>query len=376
MGPDAMGLDSMGRAAMRGKGLLVMAGGTGGHVFPALAVAERLRELGVPLTWLGTGRGLEATVVPRAGFPFAAIGARGLRGTGIVRQITGSLWLIGILVQCLGLMLRLRPRAVLGMGGYASGPGGLAAWLMRIPLVIHEQNAVPGVTNRLLALLASRVLESFPGSFAATRKALCTGNPVRAAVAGLAESEVRRHRPGEPLRLLVAGGSQGAAALNRVLPEALALIPDRGLKVWHQVGRLDAGLTPRRYAALGIEARVEPFIEDVAAAYAWAGLVVCRSGAATVFELCAAGLPAILVPFPHAVDDHQTANARYLSERGAAILLPQEGLDAATLAGLLGSLCEAPARLTEMAQRARRLACPEATARVAGQCLEVLNARA
>jgi len=356
-------------------GLMLMAGGTGGHVFPALAVAEHLRASGVPLTWLGTGRGLEATLVPRAGYPFTAVSARSLRRTGLLKQLAAPLWLVLALIECLWLLRRQKPGAVLGMGGYASGPGGLAAWLMRIPLLIHEQNAVPGVTNRLLAAFATRVMESFPDSFPARRSALCTGNPVRAEVAALASSAARGPGPDGALRLLVVGGSHGAAALNRVVPEALARMPRHAIDVWHQVGRLDAGETGKRYAALGIEARVEPFIEDVATAYAWAGLCLCRAGASTLFELCAAGAPAILVPYPYAVDDHQSANARYLAERGAAILLPQGDLDETALAALLGALRDDPARRAGMAAEARGLACPEATARVAAQCLEVLHAR-
>ncbi|MGQ0591351.1 MAG: undecaprenyldiphospho-muramoylpentapeptide beta-N-acetylglucosaminyltransferase [Gammaproteobacteria bacterium] len=356
-------------------GLMVMAGGTGGHVFPALAVAEHLRASGVPLTWLGTGRGLEATLVPRAGYPFMAVSTRGLRRTGALKQLAAPLWLVLALIECLWHLRRQKPGAVLGMGGYASGPGGLAAWLMRIPLLIHEQNAVPGVTNRLLAAFATRVMESFPDSFPARRGALRTGNPVRAEIAALASSAARGPGAGGTLRLLVVGGSQGAAVLNRVVPEALALMPGRPIEVWHQVGRLDGGETGKRYTTLGIEARVEPFIEDVATAYAWAGLVLCRAGASTLFELCAAGAPAILVPYPYAVDDHQSVNARYLAGRGAAILLPQVDLEETALAALLGALRDDPARRAEMAARARRLACPEATASVAAQCLEVLHAR-
>lgn len=365
----------MGIAAMLGKGLMVMAGGTGGHVFPALAVAAELRASGVPLCWLGTRRGLEATLVPRAGYAFTAVRTRGLRRTGLVQQLSAPFWLAIAIVECLLVMLRQKPGAVLGMGGYASGPGGLAAWLMRIPLLIHEQNAVPGVTNRLLAVLARRVMESFPASFPARRRALRTGNPVRAEIAAMASGAAQARAPGGSLRLLVIGGSQGAQILNRVVPEALARIPGRGLAVWHQVGRLDEGVTAARYAALGLEARVEPFIEDVARAYAWADLCLCRAGASTIFELSAAGVASILVPYPYAVDDHQTANARYLTERGAAMLLPQGDLDETALAGLLTTLRDAPARRAAMAAQARDLACPAAAARVAEQCLEVLRAR-
>ncbi len=363
-------------AVMPGNGLMIMAGGTGGHVFPALAVAERLRAAGVPLAWLGTPRGLEATLVPRQGFPFTAVATRGVRRTGLIQKLAAPLWIAIALIECLAVMRRRKPGAVLGMGGYASGPGGLAAWLMRIPLLIHEQNAVPGVTNRFLAALATRVMESFPRSFPARRQALRTGNPVRAEIAALATSGARAEASGGTLRLLVVGGSQGAEVLNRVVPEALVRIPGRALVVWHQVGRLDGGATAARYAALGIEARVLPFIEDVAAAYAWADLCLCRAGASTIFELCAAGVPAILVPYPYAVDDHQTRNARHLAERGAAILLPQPDLHAETLAELLTALRGDPARRAAMAAKARDLACPEAAARVAEQCLKVLDARA
>lgn len=353
---------------MEVKPVLVMAGGTGGHVFPALAVAERLRELGVPLLWLGTARGLEARVVPEAGFQLVTLPVGGFRGKGLMRQILAPLGALHALFRCLGLFLRKRPGAVLGLGGYASGPGGLAAWLLRIPLVIHEQNAVPGLTNRILAHLATRILESFPGSFRASLKAVHTGNPVRHKV--LAVPAHGPARAPEGLRLLVLGGSQGASILNRVVPAALVGIQSSLAGVWHQSGAAEQELTQKRYAELGVPARVEAFIAEIASAYGWADLALCRAGASTLFELCAAGLPAILVPYPHAVDDHQTANARYLAARGAAILLPQPDLEEDRIAALIEALARTPERLRAMAAEARRFAMPAATEAVAEHCLE------
>ncbi len=351
---------------------MVMAGGTGGHIFPALAVAEALRALGVPVLWLGSRHGPESEIVPRAGFPFTALQVSSLRGQPLFQQLLTALVLVRNVLRCLVLIARTRPAAILGMGGYASGPGGLAAWLMRVPLLIHEQNAVPGLTNRVLARLARRCLESFPGTFGHGR-GMHTGNPVRAAVVAVrGERQEAPSDPDQPLRLLVMGGSQGARVLNQTVPSAVALVkPSAAIAVWHQVGRLDQGDTRRAYAAQGLEARVEPFIEDMAAAYRWADLVVCRAGASTVFELAAAGIPAILAPYPFAVDDHQTANARYLAERGAAVLMPQAQLDATRLAALLASLCADRARLAAMARAATALATPDAAGRVARQCLEV-----
>lgn len=352
--------------------ILITAGGTGGHVYPALAIALELRERGVPVLWLGTRRGLEARVVPAAGIPMAWLSVSGLRGKGWVRRLLAPFMLGWSGLQALWVLLRHRPRVVVGMGGFASGPGALTAWLLRIPVVIHEQNAVAGMTNRILARFARRVLEGFPQTFDSRVGATHTGNPVRREIAALPMPEQRPLGTHERLHLLVLGGSQGAQALNEVLPKALReLAPNDRPEVWHQAGARTLQDTSEAYQRARINARVEAFIEDMAAAYAWADLVLCRSGALTVAELTAAGVGAVLVPFPHAVDDHQTANARFMSEAGAAVLLPQSELTPARVVGLITRLQHDRDRLRAMAKAARALAAPEATARVTRICLEV-----
>lgn len=358
--------------------VLIMAGGTGGHVFPALAVAHRLRAQGVEVTWLGTRRGLEARLVPAAGFPIEYISVSGLRGRGLAGWVLAPLRLSRALLQALGICRRQRPGAVLGLGGFVTGPGGVAAWLLRRPLVIHEQNAVAGLTNRLLAHLARRVLEAFPGSFPAGIDTTVTGNPVRDEILALPEPAQRfaeRADRNAPLRLLVIGGSLGAQALNETLPAALAsLAAEQRPEVWHQAGRDKDARARQAYADCGIEARVDPFIADMAGAYAWADLVICRAGALTVSELAAVGLGAILVPYPHAVDDHQTRNALYLSEAGAARLILQNELTPDRLGQVLKELLQGGREgLLEMAGKARRLARPDATDAVARTCLEVMH---
>ncbi len=358
--------------------IAVMAGGTGGHVFPALAVAERLRAEGLEGFWIGTRRGMEARLVPQHGFPMEWIGIEGLRGKGWATLALAPFRLATALWQAGEILRRRRPAAVLGMGGFASGPGGLMARVLGLPLVIHEQNRVPGMTNQWLSRIATRVFEAFPGSFPAARGAVACGNPVRPEITDLAPPTlrlgVRLLAPG-PRHLLVLGGSLGARALNRTLPLALALLPaDARLEVRHQAGERTLAEAQQAYAEAGVEATVTPFIADMAQAYAWADLVVCRAGALTISELAAAGLPAVLVPYPHAVDDHQTGNARYLTEVGAAELLPEAHLNAGTLAYQLLGLLGDPARLMAMAQAARAQAQPEAAARGAAACREVLQA--
>ncbi len=352
--------------------VLLMAAGTGGHVQPALVVAARLVAAGLRVEWLGTAAGIESRLVPAAGYRLHRIAIGGVRGKGLGGWLAAGPRLLAALAAALALIGRLRPALALGMGGYVTAPGGLAAWLSRTPLVIHEQNAVPGLANRLLAPLASRVLEAFPGSFPARRRALCTGNPVRPEIAALAPPGERLAGRAGALRLLVLGGSQGARALNRVLPEAVARCPAR-LELRHQCGprQLEAARAAWRAAGLAIEP--EPYIEDMAAAYAWADLVLARAGAMTVAELAAAGIGALLVPYPFAVDDHQRHNARPLVEAGAAQLVEERELDAATLAALLEALAGDRARLLEMACRARELARPEAGERVAARCAELLD---
>ncbi len=350
--------------------VLIMAGGTGGHVFPALAVADVLRSRACQVVWLGTRRGIEARLVPAAGIPMEWVRVSGLRGKGLTSWLLAPLRLLQALGDAFGAIRRTRPDVVLGLGGFVAGPGGLAARLLGRPLVIHEQNAIAGLTNRILARFADTVAEAFPGSFAPGVGAVAVGNPVRRAIEALTAGAAER-LPRAPRHLLVFGGSQGARALNRLVPAALAqLAPAERPAVVHQTGRDRRETTAGAYGALGVEADVREFIDDMAAAYAWADLAVSRSGALTVAELAAAGLPALLVPFPAAVDDHQTRNARYLADRGAALLLAEDGLTADRLASELRTLLGSDDRaLAAMAEAARRAATPGAAERLAALCL-------
>jgi len=348
--------------------IVIMAGGTGGHVFPGLAVAEELRAGGHEVIWLGSAQGLEARLVPAAGLVLEPIAISGLRGKGMFALLFAPWRLLRAVAQSLGILRRLHPGVVLGMGGFVSGPGGLAAWLLRLPLCVHEQNAVAGLTNRLLARLAVRVMEAFPGSLPGAE---AVGNPVRRDLHALSDVQQRLAGREGPLRLLVIGGSQGARRLNQVVPAALGQLRERlSVEVRHQTGTTDQELVRRSYTTLGVEARAEAFIDDMAAAYAWADLVICRAGALTVAELTAVGLGSILVPYPHAVDDHQTANARWLCEREAALLLPEHELTPAALAGVLAELGGDRERLNTMAASARRLSRPAAAAEIAAACLQ------
>jgi UDP-N-acetylglucosamine--N-acetylmuramyl-(pentapeptide) pyrophosphoryl-undecaprenol N-acetylglucosamine transferase len=353
--------------------VLIMAGGTGGHVFPALAVARELLGRGVPVVWLGTRRGLEATVVPAAGIPIEWISVTGLRGKALGRMVRAPAMLAVAAWQAMRVLRRLRPCAVLGMGGFVTGPGGVMAWLLGRPLCIHEQNAIPGLTNRVLSRLARRVMTAFPDSFPASRQALVTGNPVREEIARLPSPPERFEGRSGPLRLLVLGGSLGAQALNETVPVALALLSaqERPL-VRHQVGQRKLESARAAYRTAGVDAELLPFVDDMAAVYGWADLVVCRAGALTVSELAAAGVGAVLVPYPHAVDDHQTHNAGFLVDGGAGILISQSQLSAERLAGVLRDFDGDRQRLLEMATAARALARPQAARVVADSCLEML----
>lgn len=347
---------------MSGGMVLIMAGGTGGHVFPALAVARALRADGIAVAWLGSRGGMEERVVRRDGIAFHGIRIRGLRGKGVTAWLLAPLRLAGAVAEALAVMIRLRPRVVLGMGGFAAGPGGLAAWLLRRPLVIHEQNAVAGWTNRLLARLARRVLGAYPHVLGSVE---VVGNPVRPEIAALPAPAVRFAGRRGPLRVLVLGGSQGARALNATVPEALAQLPaEIAVEVIHQTGVSEQAQTQQAYARLGVQAEVLAFIEDMATAYGWADLAVCRAGALTLAEVTAAGVGTVLVPYPHAVDDHQTRNAEYLVAARAAVLQPQDSLTVAGLAELLAPLLGDRDRLRDMARQARGLARPDATAEV------------
>lgn len=350
---------------------LIMAGGTGGHVFPALALAKALQQQGHEVEWLGTQRGLEASIVPAAGFHLHCLQIGGLRGRGLLNLLKAPWLILRAIFVVSGILRRLRPHVVVGLGGYVTGPGGVAARLAGIPLVIHEQNAVAGTTNRLLAWIAKRVLTAFP---AVLPRAICIGNPVREAISALPPPEMRQHTPADPLRLLVLGGSLGAAALNQLVPKALAKISaDERPDVWHQVGKQHVAAAEFNYGELRVIADIEPFIADMAEALAWADLVVCRAGALTVAELCAAGVASILVPYPHAIDDHQTANAKWLVAKGAAILQPQASLTADKLSQLLQQYRHRPPELLAMAKAARAAAQPHTTQLFVQHILELAN---
>ena len=349
--------------------VLITAGGTGGHVFPALAVARRLREQGVGVSWLGTNAGIEARLVPAAGFELDTISVRGVRGGGLLRWFLMPLQLQRAFWQALKILRRRRPQAVLAMGGYAAGPGSLMASLLGIPLLVHEQNAIAGFTNRLLAHFADKLLCGFPAAFGARHNVQVVGNPVRAEIVALPAPATRLANRVGKLRLLVVGGSQGARVFNDTIPEALRSLPEASRpEVWHQTGERDESRVRESYQAFLSGARVTRFIDDMAAAYAWADVVVCRSGAMTVAELAAAGVVAMLVPFPHAVDDHQTANARFLSERDAAVLMPQTEFTATALAALLKNFSDHRELVLRMSSAARACAVTDATDVVADLC--------
>lgn len=350
--------------------VLITAGGTGGHVYPGLAVARALLAQDIPVIWMGTHAGLEARVIPEAGIEMVWLTVTGLRGKGWKTLLLAPFKLTMALFQSVQIMLKHKPAAVLGMGGFVAGPGGLVAALLGKPVVIHEQNAVPGLTNKLLAKVSKRVLEGFPGTFAADEKVVATGNPVRMDIAYLpAPVERLADREDEQIHLLVIGGSLGAAALNETVPQALALLPEaQRPSVRHQAGTRNLTAAKQHYQDSAVGAEVTDFITDMAEAYGWADLIICRSGALTVAEVAAAGLAAMLIPYPYAVDDHQTANGAYLADNGAALLVQQCDLSAEKLAAMLEELCADRARLVEMGVAARKLAKPYATLQVAAIC--------
>ncbi len=348
--------------------ILIMAGGTGGHVFPGLAVADEMRSRGWNVVWMGARSGMEARLIPARGYPVEWIRAAALRGKGFAAKLWLPLTLLIGFWQSARAIFRIRPDVVLGMGGYVAFPGGMMASLLARPLAVHEQNAIAGLTNRVLAGIADKALTAFPH---ALKNAEWTGNPVRADIAAIAQPAARYAGRSGPLRLLVVGGSQGAQALNDALPQALALLPlaERPLVV-HQAGERNLDHLQKNYAKENIQGELLSFIDDMARRYAEADLVICRAGAMTIAELSAGGMASVLVPFPHAVDDHQSANARFLSERGAAILLAQEKLTPENLAGLLRSLDRKA--LVAMAEKARLLGKPDAARVVADRCAQLV----
>jgi len=351
--------------------IMIAAGGTGGHVFPGLAVAQVLRARGHEVVWMGTPDSFESRTVPRHGIEVRLVHVKGLRGKGALSWLGAPLRLLRALREALAVLRAERPDVLLGMGGFAAGPGGLAAWLSRRPLVIHEQNSIAGLTNRLLARLARRVLEAFPGTFPQART---VGNPVRPGFAELADPAQRIGARTGAAQLLVIGGSLGARALNETVPAALALMPAaQRPRVRHQGGRT-VEAAQAAYARHGVEGEVSAFIEDMPAAYAWADLVICRAGASTIAELAAAGCAALLVPFPHAVDDHQTRNGQYLVDAGAALMVPEHLLSPELLAEMLGGLLARREQLIAMGRAARKAAWPDAVNAIADVCLEAAAA--
>jgi UDP-N-acetylglucosamine--N-acetylmuramyl-(pentapeptide) pyrophosphoryl-undecaprenol N-acetylglucosamine transferase len=359
--------------------VMIMAGGTGGHVFPALAVAQELRQRGHTVVWMGTHRGIEAEVVPAAGIVMHWIDIAGLRGNGVLGWLKAPFKIIGAVKQAWNAHKEAKPDVALGMGGFVAGPGGMAAVLRRIPLVIHDQNAVAGLTNRLLHRVSAKTLEAFPATFDDAEKVHVVGNPVREEIVALAP----KTELGEPPRVLVVGGSLGALALNELMPKALAIMGENAPIVWHQTGRNKFDSTVADYQQqqipvleemadlwLGRGVYVSEFINDMAEAYQWADVVICRSGAMTVFEIAAAGKPALFVPYPHAVDDHQWHNAQYLAEHEAALVVRQEALSGEKLAKKITKLINNPERVLKMAQAAYARRIVDAASTVATVCEE------
>ena len=355
---------------MSRRSILIMAGGTGGHIFPALAVADLLRVQGWQVTWLGAPRSMEADLVPRHGYEMALVRFSGLRGKGLLRVLMLPFNLLLALWQSASAILRHRPDVVLGMGGYITFPGGVMAALLRCPLVIHEQNSIAGLSNRVLARIAQKVLSGFPDVLP---QAIWCGNPVRGDIAALPDPQQRYAARHGKLNVLVVGGSLGAKAINEVLPQALALLPeDVRPNVLHQTGKQHFAAVQRAYQEAGVQADIKPFMDEMARHYANADLVICRAGALTIAELAAAGVASILIPYPFAVDDHQTRNAQFLSKHDAAVLLPQSDLSAEKLAQLIRDLSRE--KLLAMAQQARSVARADAALNVARICTTLAEA--
>lgn len=354
--------------------VLIMAGGTGGHVFPALAVAEELKNRAVDVFWMGTERGIEAKLVPAAGIPLNFIQVQGLRGNGLLGWLLAPFKLIKAVYEAVAVINRIKPDVVLGLGGFASGPGGVAAKLKTKPLAIHEQNAIPGLTNKLLARLAQKVMTGFPNSFPQQAQAEWVGNPVRATIENITVPQMRYQDRAGPLRLLVLGGSLGARALNTFIPQALALLDEQQCpQVKHQCGSKHINDCQQAYQAADVEAEIVTFIDDMAASYAWADLVICRAGALTVAEIAAAGVAAIFVPYPYAVDDHQTHNATALINVGAALLMQESILTAELLAKQLKCFAEDRQQLTTMAVAARTQAKIGTASYMSDVCMELAH---
>jgi len=352
--------------------IMIMAGGTGGHLFPALAVADYLRKRGVEVRWLGACGGMESRLVPKHDFAIDYISIGGLRGKGLLGWLLAPYKINLAIFQALLLMFKFKPDAVLGMGGFVTGPGGVAAFLLGKPLIIHEQNAIAGLTNRLLSKIADHVLQAFPDALK-VKGVETVGNPIRDSIC-----QVEPSNEDGPIRLLVVGGSLGAMALNEIIPQAIArLEPVSRPVVWHQCGERHLDAAKVAYDNAGVEARVVPFINDMAEAYRWSDLIICRAGALTVSELAAAGVASILIPFPYAVDDHQTANGQFLVSAGGAEMVQQSELSVERLGSMLANYCIDPEAgrevLKQMSKSAKTLAKPESTAEVATICASAMG---
>lgn len=345
--------------------LLIIAGGTGGHIFPAMVVAETLQNQGVSIEWIGTAVGMERNLVANH-FPIYFLPVKALRGKGWLTQLLAPFRLLRAVFLAYRLIKKINPDVVLGMGGYASGPGGVAAWLLGKPLVIHEQNAVAGLTNRLLSRIATTVLQAFPHAFSKNRAAVTVGNPVRESIRQIARPENYFQARKKPWRILVLGGSQGSLAINQLMVRWISVCSDReSFLIWHQTGQKDYESIQKSYQPWSSSIyRVAPFIETMVEAYTWADLVICRSGALTVSELAAAGLPSVLIPYPHAVDDHQYANALFLEHAGAAVIFRESELSAEKLNAFLQNLLSSPERLQLMSNQAKICAQPEAVSKI------------
>lgn len=357
------------------KRVLILAGGTGGHIFPGLAVADALQQAGYAVSWMGAEGGMEVELVP-AQIPMHCIAVTGLRGKGRWAWFTAPYRLLKACYQAARILRRVQPDLVVGMGGFASGPGGLMAWCLRKKILIHEQNAVAGLTNRCLSHLATRVLQAFPGAFSTARHVYTVGNPVRAALQALPAPAERYAERSLPLRVLVLGGSRGAHAINTLLIDWAAQVgSDPGVVLWHQTGQADYLACKEAYAKAGISATVMPFIDEMASAYAWADWVICRAGALTVSELAAVGLPSLLIPFPAAVDDHQYHNARYLSAVGAAVVMRQSACQVADVAAFLAEYAspEGLKKLAQRAEQARQAAADDALDQILSHCVALLG---
>lgn len=349
----------------QGMHFLIMAGGTGGHVFPGIAVAHALQDMGHTVSWLGTRSGMEAETVPRAGMEIDFIHIAGVRGKGRLGYLMAPFMIIKAVAESLAIIRKRKPACVLGMGGFVAGPGAIAAKLLGIPLAIHEQNAIPGTTNRILARFANRVLSAFPGAFPVSVHAEVVGNPVRASI-----TTVDKNVAGEPLHILVVGGSLGAKAINEIMPVVRKAL-DFPVELRHQTGKAHFEQTRAIYGKAGIGVQVMPFIDDMAEAFRWADVVICRSGAMTVSELAVAGLPAIFIPFPYAIDDHQTANARWMADAGAAFILQQNDMSVEKLRAMITDLNNDRMKLAGMRKKAAAMGIHDATSRVARLCVEL-----